>query len=128
MRKFMLLCTLLCAMVLAISASPVRAQSVLWVSATGSDAAVCSQAAPCLTFQGAFNKGSVAQINCLTSGNYGPIVITASITIDCGTGNIGTIFITAGSAITTNTGAGAIVVLRHLSLNGDGSASFGINA
>ena len=76
-------------MVLAISASPVRAQSVLWVSATGNDANVCSQAAPCLTFQGAINKGSVAQINCLTSGSYGAFTITASITIDCGTGNIG---------------------------------------
>src|ERR1700704_6251187 len=107
MRK----CILLCAMVLAMSASPVRAQNVLWVSATGSDAPVCSQAAPCLTFQGAINKGSVAQINCLTSGNYGPFTVTASITIDCGTGNIGTIFLTAGDAIFITTGAGATVVL-----------------
>jgi hypothetical protein len=126
MRKFILLCLSLCATVLAISASPVRAQSVLWVSATGSDAAVCSQAAPCLTFQGAINKGNVAQINCLSSGNYGAFTITASITIDCGTGNIGTIFATAGNAINITTGAGAIVVLRHLSLNGNGSAANGI--
>jgi hypothetical protein len=128
MRKLFLLCALLCAVVLAISASPVRAQSVLWVAATGNDAAVCSQAAPCLTFQGAINKGNVAEINCLTSGNYGPFTITASITIDCGTGNIGTIFTTADNGITITTGAGAIVVLRHLSLNGDGSAANGIYA
>ena len=127
MRKFIPL-SLLCAMALAISASPVRAQSVLWVSATGSDAAVCSQAAPCLTFQGAINKGSVSQINCLGSGNYGAFTITASITVDCGTGNIGTIFATAGSAISVATPAGAIVVLRHLSLNGGGSAVYGIQA
>jgi hypothetical protein len=128
MRKLILLCTLLCAMALAISASPARAQSVLWVSATGNDANACSQAAPCLTFQGAINKGNVAQINCLTGGSYGVFVITASITVDCGTGNIGTIFATAGNAITINTGPGVIVVLRHLSLNGDGSATNGIDA
>jgi hypothetical protein len=114
--------------VLAISASPVRAQSVFWVASYGSDAAVCSQAAPCLTFQGAFNKGGVAEINCLTGGSYGAFTITASITVDCGTGNIGTIFTTAGNGITINTGPGAIVVLRHLSLNGDGSALSGIFA
>ena len=128
MRKFILQCMSLCAVVLAISASPVRAQNVLWVSATGSDAAVCSQAAPCLTFQGAINKGSVAQINCLTSGSYGPFTVTASITVDCGTGNIGTIFATANDAITISTGAGVIVVLRHLSLNGGGPAAHGILA
>src|SRR5258708_33592745 len=127
MRKFIPL-SLLCAMVLAISASPVRAQSVLWVSATGNDAAACSQAAPCLTFAGAISKGGVAQINCLTSGNYGTFAITASITVDCGTGNIGTIFATAGSGITISTPAAAIVGLRHLSLNGDGTATNGINA
>src|SRR6195256_1224357 len=108
MRK----CILLCAMVLAISATPVQAQNVLWVSATGSDAAVCSQAAPCLTFQGAIDKGNVSQINCLTSGDYGPFTVTASITVDCGTGNIGEIFITTNSGITITTGAAATVVLR----------------
>jgi hypothetical protein len=128
MRKFILQCLSLCATVLAVSASPVRAQSVLWVSATGNDGNVCSQAAPCLTFQGAFSKGNVAQINCLTSGSYGAFTITASITIDCGTGNIGTIFATAGNGITINTSPGVIVVLRHLSLNGNGSATTGIDA
>src|SRR5260221_3169990 len=126
MRKLILLCLSLCAMVLAISAGPARAQSVLWVSATGNDAAVCSQAAPCLTFQGAINQGNVAQINCLTSGSYGPFTLSASITIDCGTRDIGTISISSGSAITIATGPGAIVVLRHLSLNGGGPAVNGM--
>src|ERR1700704_1233924 len=101
MRK----CILLCAMVLAISATPVQAQNVLWVSATGSDAAVCSQAAPCLTFQGAIDKGNVSQINCLTSGDYGPFTVTASITVDCGTGNVGNVAVHGASndAITINT-------------------------
>jgi hypothetical protein len=128
MRKFVLFCTSLCAMVLLISADPARAQSILWVAPNGLAANVCSQVSPCATFQGAINKGSVAQIKCLTGGSYGALTITASITIDCGTGNIGTIFTTVGDAITINTGPGVIVVLRHLSLNGDVSSVIGIRA
>jgi hypothetical protein len=119
MRKLILLCTSLCAIVLLLSASPVRAQNVLWVSANGNDAAACSQTAPCATFQGAINKGSVIQINCLTSGYFGPVTITASITIDCGVGNIGNVNAVAnGNAITINTTSAATIVLRHLSLFG----------
>jgi hypothetical protein len=118
MRKIILVCASLFTMVLSISASPVLAQSVLWVSATGSDGNACSQAAPCLTFQGAINKGSVSQINCLSSGSYGPITITAPITIDCGTGNVGNIVSSSGSGITINTSATATIILRHLALNG----------
>jgi hypothetical protein len=128
MRKLILLCASLCSIVLLFSASPARAQSVLWVAANGGDGNVCSQTSPCLTFQGAFNKGGVSQINCLTSGNYGAVTITASLTIDCGTGNIGTVSITgsSNSAITINTASAATIVLRHLSLNGNTSAAFGI--
>src|SRR5260221_3311042 len=129
MRKLILLCASLCAMVLLISASPVRALDMLWVSSSGSDGNTCGQASPCLTFQGAINKGGVVQINCLTSGNYGAFTVTASITIDCGTGNIGTVT-TGGagnSAIVINTASTATVVLRHLSLNGRGTANYGID-
>ena len=113
-------------MVLLISASPVHAQNVLWVANNGHDANACSQTSPCATFQGAINKGSVSQINCLTSGNYGPFTITASITIDCGTGNIGNVAVSGGNAITINTASAATIVLRHLSLNGLGTATNGI--
>jgi hypothetical protein len=130
MRKLILLCASLCSMVLLFSASPVRAQSVLWVAATGSDANACSQTSPCGTFQGALNKGGVSQINCLTSGNYGAFAITASLVIDCGTGNIGTVSVagSGNSAITIDTTSAATIVLRHLGLNGNNSATFGIRA
>jgi hypothetical protein len=129
MRKLILLCVSVCSMVLLFASSPVRAQSVLWVASNGSDANNCAQTSPCATFQGAINKGGVAQINCLTSGNYGPVLITASITIDCGTGNVGTVSATgsSNSAITINTNSAANVVLRHLSLNGNNSAFAGIS-
>jgi hypothetical protein len=130
MRKLILLCASLCSMMLLFAASPVRAQSVLWVAASGNDGNACSQTSPCLTFQGAINKGSVSQINCLTSGNYGAVTITASITIDCGTGNIGTVSKTGSGtiAIAINTTPATTVVLRHLSLNGNNSALNGIDA
>jgi hypothetical protein len=118
-------------MVLLFVASPVQAQSVLWVASNGSDANACSQTSPCATFQAALNKGSVSQINCLTSGNYGAVTITASIVIDCGTGNVGTVSVIgsgSGNAITINTSSAATIVLRHLSLNGNNLATFGIMA
>jgi hypothetical protein len=131
MRKLILLCAWLFAMgLLFFSASPVMAQNVLWVSPSGSDANVCSQTSPCGTFQGAINKGNVPQINCVASGSYGTFTITASITIDCGTGNVGTVFdnVSQGNAITINTSSAATIVLRHLNLNGNGVANYGINA
>jgi hypothetical protein len=127
MKKLISLCISLFTMVL-ISASPVRAQTVFWVANNGDDANGCFQTLPCRTFQGVINKGGVSQISCLNSGNYGAVIITASITIDCGVGNIGEIvlapFETAG--ITISAGGGAIIVLRHLSLNGTGSTVSGI--
>ena len=130
MRKIILLCTSLFAMVLLTSASPVLAQNVLWVSNTGNDANTCGATAPCASFQGAINKGNVVQINCLTSGTYGAVTITASITIDCGTGNIGDVNVFSGNAITINTGSTATIVLRHLNVNGLGtnSSEVGIDA
>jgi hypothetical protein len=118
MRKIILLCTSLFAVVLLFSATPVRAQSVVWVSATGSDANNCLQTTPCATFQGAYNQGNVAQINCLGSGLYGSITITTSLTIDCGAGNVGNIASLGFTAITINTTAAATITLRHLALNG----------
>jgi hypothetical protein len=132
MKKIFLLCTLFCAMMLLLSPNPALAQigPALWVSATGSDANACSQAAPCATFQGAINKGGAAQINCLTSGNYGSFTVAFTLVVDCGTGNVGNILVsTQVSAITINATFGITVTLRHLSLNGLGAtAKHGIDA
>jgi hypothetical protein len=118
MRKVTLLCARLFTMVLLISASPVRAQNVLWVGPGGSDSNACSQTAPCATFQGAINAGSVSQINCLGSGDYGTFTITGSLTVDCGAGNVGNIASASVSGVKINTSAAATVILRHLALNG----------
>jgi hypothetical protein len=127
MKKVVLLCTSLCAMVLLFSAGPARAQFALWVSPSGNDSNSCFETSPCLTFQGAINKGNVIQINCLTSGSYGTFTITASITVDCGSGNVGNIISSNTHGIQITTTSAATIVLRHLSLNGIGATSDGIH-
>lgn len=127
MRKALYLPVLatLCAIVLSF-AGPANAQAVMWVSATGSGS-ICSTAAPCGTFQAAITAGGT-EIHCINSGNYGPVTITQSITIDCGTGNVGSIAVgSGGTGVTINTNA-AIVVLRHLSISGNSQSSTGIDA
>jgi hypothetical protein len=119
MRKFFLFYASLCAMVLLISASPVRAQTTAWVAANGSGAS-CFEVAPCATFAAAIATGA-NQINCLGSGIYGgvgTIVITQSITIDCGAGNVGVVAAFGSAAITINSANPVTIVLRHLSLSG----------
>jgi len=127
MRKLVLLCASLFAMVLLFSASPIMAQQ--WVSPTGSDANACTPTAPCATFQRAINVGA-SQINCLGSGSYGPVTITTSLTIDCGAGNVGNIVSSSASGITITTSAAATIILRHLALNGLSGTAFlnGIDA
>jgi hypothetical protein len=117
MRKIILLCASLFTMVLLMSASPVQAQSALWVGPNGSDGNACTPTAPCASFAGAYGKGSVSQINCLGSGHYGPITITTPLTLDCGDGNVGNI-VSSVAGITIGTSGGVIIVLRHLALNG----------
>jgi hypothetical protein len=131
MRKLMLLCASLCAMAFAVSAGPVQAQTLAWVSASGNNTNSCTEASPCATFAGAIaNVAGVTQINCLGSGNYGATVtITTSLIIDCGAGNVGEMTsIGTTPSININTSSAATIVLRHLSLNGgDTTNSYGIN-
>jgi hypothetical protein len=127
MRKIILFCASFFAIVLAFSLAPAQAQFIFWVSSAGSDSNSCFQEAPCKTFQGVINKSSnIAQINCLTSGDYGAFTVATSITIDCGTGNVGIVAVSNTAAVTV--GGNGNVVLRHLHLIGAGSGGSGIFA
>jgi hypothetical protein len=127
MRKMILLCASLCSIVLLFSAGQAQAVQVLWVGPNGNDANSCFVTSPCATFQGAINKGSVVKINCVASGDYGKFIITASITIDCGAGNVGNVNVISGNAITIITSSAATIVLRHLAVDGLGTAVSGIS-
>ncbi|MGA2257289.1 MAG: hypothetical protein ABSG53_21750 [Thermoguttaceae bacterium] len=135
MKRLMLLCASLCTVAFVVPAKPVHAQNLAWVSPNGNDSNTCSQTSPCATFAGAIAKGGIAQINCLGSGNYGAlnsttVSITDSIIIDCGDGNVGEMTTNGGSAAVNinSSDANAVIVLRHLSLNGgDNTGVNGIN-
>ena len=67
---------------LLVNATPARAVGQTWVSATGSDSGTCPITAPCLTLQFAHNQTSNGgAINVLSSGSFGPLTITKSISI-----------------------------------------------
>ena len=111
----------LLACILACFATPAFAQATrTWVSGVGDDVNPCSRTAPCKTFAGAISKTATAgEINCLDPGGFGGVVITKSITIDCG-GTFGSVLAANQNGITINA-ASIVVVLRNLTINGAGT-------
>jgi hypothetical protein len=96
------------------------------VSGVGDDANPCSRTAPCKTFAGAISKTATGgEINCLDPGGFGAVTIAKSITIDCHE-VFASVLVSGTNAININ-GAGAIVTLRNLNLNGIGSGLNGVN-
>jgi hypothetical protein len=88
-----------------------------WVSSSGSGA-TCSRAAPCATFQTAHDVTyPEGEINCVDSGEFGPLTIWKAITIRC----VGVIAGISGGvlgAVNVNAGATDTVVLDGVDLNG----------
>ena len=102
-----------------------------FVSTTGSDAntaSLCSAANPCRSFGAALSVTNTnGEIIALTSGGYGAVTVNKGVQITAPTGVYAAITASSGDAITVNAPAGAVVVLRGLTLNSQG-ASIGINA
>ncbi|MFY9570421.1 MAG: right-handed parallel beta-helix repeat-containing protein [Blastocatellia bacterium] len=94
-----------------------------WVSALGNDADPCSRTAPCKTFSGAISKTAEGgEIDVLDPGGYGTLTIGKSLTVDGGTGSGWASVLASGANgfivnVTTNPTT-AVVILRHISLNG----------
>jgi hypothetical protein len=105
-----------------------------WVASTGSDSNNCDRPTPCATLDGAYSKTNAGgEITCVDSGNFGGLVITDSITVNCenaiasalGGAGIGNFLVTTNSP--------SVVVLRGLDLDGANSGcgnitSFGSGA
>jgi hypothetical protein len=115
-----LLATLIVAILLSLP-TPALAQAVrTWVSGVGDDANPCSRTAPCKTFAGAISKTATnGEINVLDSGGFGAVNITKSITID-GQGALASILASGTNGVIIN-GAGIVVTLRNLTINGANS-------
>jgi hypothetical protein len=118
---------LLVAIIAVASATPASAQATrTWVSGVGDDVNPCSRTAPCKTFAGAISKTAAGgEINCLDPAGFGAVTLTKSITIDC-TGTLGGILSSSTTGVIVN-GAGAIVVLRGLEINGGPPNLPGVN-
>jgi hypothetical protein len=129
MKPLMFLCALLYAVGFFVVASPAYAtNSQSFVASSGSDSNACTQAAPCLTFGHAIGQTSAGgEIDCLSGGNFGPVTITQSITIDCGEGQAGTASSNGEASITLNTSSSTVIIIRNLNLNGFGAPSYGID-
>lgn len=94
-----------------------------WVSATGNDANSGTAVSPYADFATAVaNTAAGGIVSVLGPGDYGPVTITESITIDgTGGGSIG--FAGDGEGIYISAGANANIVLRNLTIDGGGTGS-----
>jgi parallel beta helix pectate lyase-like protein len=115
-------------------AGPASAQNTRsYVSGVGNDADPCSRTAPCMTFAGAFVRTATdGEINCVDPGDFGPVTITRSITIDCHDA-VAAIQNPSSNAITVafdsfpGSDTRKTVNLRNLTINGVSSGLVGIN-
>lgn len=103
------------------------------VSSFGADTNPCTRTAPCKTFAGALAQTLPGgEIDVLDTGNFGPVTITKSVTIDGGSDQIASVVVSSGNAIVVQAGATDVVFLRNLRLdgllgNGSNSSNAGTN-
>lgn len=123
MRKIVLFAIAAGFVVPLMASAPAHAQATrTWVSGVGDDVNPCSRTAPCKTFAGAISKtASGGIINCIDPGGFGAVTITKSIEIDCLNTKAGVL---AGGTNGVNVNAaGIVVVLRGLSIEGNGAVA-----
>lgn len=90
-----------------------------WVSGLGSDTNACSRTAPCLTFAAALALSAAGgEIDVLDPGDFGPVTITKSISIDGGGGQVASILGSGTSGITISAASTDVIILRNLQFNG----------
>jgi hypothetical protein len=100
-----------------------------YVASNGDDAAGCSRATPCQTFQGALAKTDPGgQITCLDAADYGAVIITQSASIVCDDvgANIRAPDSPTGTTVTIQAGAADTVYLSGLILQGERNGAYGI--
>jgi hypothetical protein len=92
-----------------------------FVASTGNDANPCSITAPCRGFTRAITQTSASgEVVVLDSAGYGFVTITQSVSIIAPAGIYAGISVFSGDGVTVNA-PGAVVVLRGISINGQGS-------
>ena len=118
-------------LVLLFLAAPVNAAQITrsYVASNGNDANDCKLPTPCRTFAGAYlNTIAGGEIDVLDSDGYGALTINHALSIvNNGTGNAAMIPAVNGVGITIAAGANDAIILRGLTIDGQGNTgSIGI--
>ena len=112
-------------------ALPAQAQRArVFVASYGTDAGntVCSFTQPCRTFQNAVSHVAAGgEVTAIDSAGFGPVSITQSVTITSPPGVEAGVVASAGADTIDITGSAVTVVLRGLTLEGNGTALNGVN-
>lgn len=120
--KLQRLCLASASLLLA-SASLSASSTHTWVSATGNDSNAGTPTSPYADFATAVaNTTTGGTVSVMGPGDYGPVTITQSVTID-GTGGGSINFAGDGEGIYIDPAATANIVLRNLSIDGGGTGS-----
>ena len=99
-----------------------------WVSGAGDDALPCSRTAPCRSFAGAVSKTAAGgEVDAMTSGAFGPVVLTKSMTLE-GRGGPNAVLnaLLGADAVVINAGPTDVVILRNLHIEGTGGGRHGV--
>jgi hypothetical protein len=98
-----------------------------FVSGGGNDANDCSRATPCQTLATAVARTALGgEVTILDAAGYGGVTITQAISIiDDGAGEAG-VLVSGTDGIVVNAGAGDVVMLRGLFINGTGTGHSGV--
>lgn len=112
------------ALALLAAAGGATAAQRSFVSTAGLDNPNCSIASPCRTFGAALSAVATGgEIIVLDSGGYGAVTIGKPVTIESPAGVYAGIGVASGDGITIAAGASDRVVLRGLTINGQGGAN-----
>ncbi len=114
---------------LSFATPSLAAATRVFVSGRGSDTGACATSgAPCRTFQFALSAVAAGgEIIVLDSGDYGPVKVTKAVSIANDSGGVaGVTRTTAGAAIEVAAGVADKVVLRGLTVEGAGVATYGV--
>ncbi len=105
---------------------PPSPQMRTYVSGTGNDSNPCLASWPCQTFQAALALTVAGgEIYVLDSANYGAVTINKAVSITS-EGAMAGVLATSGAGITIAAGAGDVINLRGLDIDGGGSGGVGI--
>jgi hypothetical protein len=127
MRTAIPLTVLAAAFACSMHTAPAQARARVFVASYGSDSNPCTFGSPCKTFQQAVNVVDAGgEVTAIDSAGFGPISINKSVTITSPNG-VEAGIVSNGSDGIDISGSGAVVVLRGLTLEGNGFGVSGIS-